>query len=149
MTFRVFSQKSAEWESPLKYYFIFHLVGNASSGVWTGALRLISQHTTRILPTRLWWLQWGLPKGISTNFNVPRSKHCLVVFKSTPNDRFFEKLFMEILLLTEFLPAICWEEITEEILFVFWCQAWSSNHGFTFNKPSHYLLEHGDFWGIS
>ena len=43
------------------------------------------------------------------------------VLKSTPNDRFFEKLFMAILfLLTEFLPEICWEEIAEEILFVFY-----------------------------
>ena len=38
--------------------------------------------------------------------------------KSTVNDRFLEKLFMAILLLvSEFLPEICWEEITEEILF--------------------------------
>ena len=41
------------------------------------------------------------------------------VLKSTPNDRFFEKLFMVIFyLLSEFLPEICWEEIAEEILFV-------------------------------
>ena len=40
--------------------------------------------------------------------------------KATPNDRFFEKLFMAILfLLSDFLPEICWEEIAEEILFVF------------------------------
>ena len=40
--------------------------------------------------------------------------------KSTPNDRFFEKLFMAIFyLFSEFLPEICWQEIAEEILFVF------------------------------
>ena len=36
--------------------------------------------------------------------------------KSTPNDRFFEKLFMAILVyFQEFLPEICWQEIAEEI----------------------------------
>ena len=40
--------------------------------------------------------------------------------KSTPNDWLFEKLFMAIFyLFPEFLPEICWEEIAEEILFVF------------------------------
>ena len=65
--------------------------------------------------------------------------------KLTPNDRFFEKLFMTIFgidlklgptvfnktfhgsfnLLSEFLPEICWEEIAEEILFVFCFNLWS------------------------
>ena len=49
--------------------------------------------------------------------------------------------------LSEFLPEICWKEIAEEILFVFhfWCLAWGSNRDFTSNKPTHYLLDHGDF----
>ena len=68
--------------------------------------------------------------------------------KSTPNDRFFEKLFMAIFIwLSEFLPEICWEQIAEEILFVFrlfWCLTWDSNLGFSSNKPTHYLLDHGD-----
>ena len=58
--------------------------------------------------------------------------------KSTPNDR-FEKLFMAIL--------ICWEEIAEEILFVFRLDVWPgtrTNPGFSSNKPTHYLLDHGD-----
>ena len=38
--------------------------------------------------------------------------------KSTPNDRFLEKLFMAAFnLLSGFLPEICWEEIAEEIYF--------------------------------
>ena len=45
-------------------------------------------------------------------------------WKSTPNDRFFEKLLMAILLLSEFLPEIYWEEIAEEILFLFWFDVW-------------------------
>ena len=37
--------------------------------------------------------------------------------KSSPNDRFFEKLFMAIFnLLSQFLPEICWEEIVGEML---------------------------------
>ena len=28
---------------------------------------------------------------------------------------------------------------------LFWCLAWGSNPGFAFNKPTHYLLDHGDF----
>ena len=40
--------------------------------------------------------------------------------KSIPNDRFFEKLNMEVLVYSqEFLLEICWEEIAEEINFVF------------------------------
>ena len=43
---------------------------------------------------------------------------------------------------SEFLP-----EISEDILFVFCfrCLAWGSNPGFTSNKPTHYLLDYGDF----
>ena len=26
-----------------------------------------------------------------------------------------------------------------------WCLAWDSNPGFSFNEPTHYLLDHGDF----
>ena len=41
-------------------------------------------------------------------------------FKSTPNNRLFWETFHgSFNLLTEFLPEICWEEITEEIFFVF------------------------------
>ena len=29
----------------------------------------------------------------------------------------------------------------------FWCLAWDSNPGFSSNKPTHYLLDHGDFIG--
>ena len=28
---------------------------------------------------------------------------------------------------------------------LFWCLAWCSNPGFSSNKPTHYLLDHGDF----
>ena len=60
---------------------------------------------------------------------------------------FGETFHGSINLLSEFLPEICWEEIAVEILFVFrfWCLAWDSNPGFSSNKPTHYLLDHGDF----
>ena len=54
---------------------------------------------------------------------------------------FWETFHGIFILLSEFLPEICWEKIAEEILFVFW----GSNPGFTSNKPTHYLLDYGDF----
>ena len=42
------------------------------------------------------------------------------ILKSTPNDRYFEKILMAIIIYSELLPGICLEEITEEILFVFY-----------------------------
>ena len=63
--------------------------------------------------------------------------------KSTPNDRFLEKLFMAILfLLSEILPEICWEEIAKEILFR--CLVWGSNPGFMSKKPTYYLLDYAE-----
>ena len=59
--------------------------------------------------------------------------------KSTPNDRFFKKIFMAILICSQsFLPENCREEISKEILLVFY-------FGFMSNKPIHYLLDYGDF----
>ena len=69
--------------------------------------------------------------------------------KASPNDRFFWEIFHgnSFYLLLEFLPEICWEEIAEEIVFVFlfWCLVWGWNPGFMFNKPTYYLLDYGDF----
>ena len=31
----------------------------------------------------------------------------------------------------------------------FWCLAWGSNSGFSSNKPTHYLLDHGDFFNFA
>ena len=47
--------------------------------------------------------------------------------------------------LSEILPEISWKEIGEKILFVFSFDVWGSNPGFTSNKPTHYLLDYGDF----
>ena len=43
-------------------------------------------------------------------------------------------------LFSKFLPEICSEDIAEEILFVF-----CLNPGFLSNKPTHDLLDHGDY----
>ena len=48
---------------------------------------------------------------------ISAGTYCL---KSTPNDRFFEKLHDSFNLLSEFLP-----EIAEDILFVFCFDVWS------------------------
>ena len=57
---------------------------------------------------------------------------------------FWETFHGNFYLLSELLPEICWEEIVEEIFFVFRL-AWDSNPGFLYNKPTHYLLDYGDF----
>ena len=53
---------------------------------------------------------------------------------------FFEKLFMAILLLTEFLPEICWEEIASEILFVFCFDVWPGARTLAFRLISQNTL---------
>ena len=61
--------------------------------------------------------------------------------KSTPNDRFFEKLFMAVFfnLLSEFfLPEICWEEIAEEIFFVFCFDVWPGERTLTLRLISQH-----------
>ena len=63
---------------------------------------------------------------------------------STPNEIFFRNFTWQFCLIPEFLPEICWEDVAEEI-FAFWCLNWGLNRGFMSNKPTHYLLEYGDF----
>ena len=68
--------------------------------------------------------------------------------KSTPNDRIF-------------LKNSSWHLITHRVFarkllrgnrrrktfrILFWCLAWGSNPDFSSNKPTHYLLDHGDFF---
>ena len=69
--------------------------------------------------------------------------------KSTPNDRFFffEKLFMEILFTLRVFARNQLRRNRRRNTFriSFWCLAWGSNPGFSSNKPTHYLLDYGDF----
>ena len=64
--------------------------------------------------------------------------------KSIPNDGFFKKLFMAILIYSakRKSPKNCF------LVFLFWCLAWGSNPGFSSNKTTHFLLDHGDFNSI-
>ena len=67
--------------------------------------------------------------------------------KSTPNDKFFEKLFMAILFT---LRVFCqksaeWKSPTIYCLyFVLMSGLGFENPGFTSNKPTHYLLDRDD-----
>ena len=69
------------------------------------------------------------------------------VLKSISNDRFFEKLFHAILftlrVFARNLQRGCRRRSTFCILF--WCLAWGWNLGFTSNRPTLYLLDHGGF----
>ena len=67
--------------------------------------------------------------------------------KSTPNDRFFEKLFMAILFTLRVFARNLLRGNRRRYTFPisFWCLAWDSNPDFSSNKPTHYLLDHGDF----
>ena len=69
------------------------------------------------------------------------------ILKSTSNDRFFEKLFMAfVFTLRVFARNLLRENRRRNTFRIsFWCLAWDSNHGFTSYKPTHYLLDHGDF----
>ena len=70
------------------------------------------------------------------------------VLKSTPNGRFFEKLFMAILFpLRVFARNLLRGNSRRNTfnIFFFWCLVWGSNPGSSSNKPTHYLLDHGDF----
>ena len=59
--------------------------------------------------------------------------------KSTPNDRFFEKLFIATLYQhSDFLPEICWEEIAEEMFFVFCFDIWLGARTLAFHLRSQH-----------
>ena len=60
---------------------------------------------------------------------------------------FLRNFSWQFYLLSELLPEICWEEIAEEIFFVFCFDVWlgCSNPGFSCNKATHYLLDHGHY----
>ena len=100
---------------------------------------------------------WPLLPSVRT-IDLVSHTTCVVcvrfIQKSTPNNNLFEILFMAILvlpeLLLEFLPEICWEEIVEEILFVFCFDVWPWDRtlALCLNKPTHFLLDFGDFKSV-
>ena len=70
--------------------------------------------------------------------------------KSSPNDRFFWETFHG-----NFIYSQCYCQKSAErkspkkyfsyFVLMLCCLAWNSNLGFLSNKPTHYLLDHGDF----
>ena len=63
--------------------------------------------------------------------------------KSTPNDKFFEKLFMAILFSSQSFCQKSAERKSPKKYFSYFVLM--SNPGFSSNKPTHYLLYRGDF----
>ena len=74
---------------------------------------------------------------------ISSGTYCL---KSTTNDRFFEKLFMVIWFTLRVFARnlLRGNHRRNTFCILFWCLAWDSNLGFTSNKPTHYLLDHGE-----
>ena len=57
----------------------------------------------------------------------------------TPNDRFFLRNFSwQFYLLSEFMPEICWDEIIEEIIFVFCFNDWPGTRTLALRLPTSY-----------
>ena len=75
---------------------------------------------------------------------ISSGTYCL---KSTTNDRFFEKLFMVIWFTLRVFARnlLRGNHRRNTFCILFWCLAWDSNLGFTSNKPTHYLVDYGDF----
>ena len=67
--------------------------------------------------------------------------------KSTPNDRFLRNFFMAgWFTLRVFARNLLRENRRRNTFRIsFWCLAWDWNPGFSSNKPTHYVLDHGDF----
>ena len=68
-------------------------------------------------------------------------------FKSTVNGQILWETFHgSFYLLSDFLARNLLRENRRRNTFriSFWCLAWDSNPGFSSNKPTHYLLGHGD-----
>ena len=63
------------------------------------------------------------------------------------NDRFFVKLFMAILFALRVFARNLLRGIRRRKIFriLFWCVAWGSNPDSSSNKPTHYLIDHGNF----
>ena len=70
--------------------------------------------------------------------------------KSTPNDRFFEKLFMAVLIILRVFARNLLRGNRRRNTFriLFWCLDWGSNPGLPSNKTTLYILDHGDFSSV-
>ena len=66
---------------------------------------------------------------------------------STPSDRFLRNLTRQVYLLSGFFSEICWKEVTEENFSYFIFDDWPGvrTQAFPTNKPTHCLLDYGDY----
>ena len=128
------SESKGEFALRTTVCFLFwntYIIGHYNPSVWI--IDLVS-HTTYVVCVNF------IHKWRDLQFKVDSERHII-----------WETFHGNFYWLSEFLPEICWEEIAEEILFVFHfflCLAWDSNPGFSSNKPTHYLLENGDFFSF-
>ena len=67
--------------------------------------------------------------------------------KTIPNGKFEKSLFMAVLITLRVSARnlLKGNRRINTFCISFWCLAWASNSGFTSNKATHYLLDHGDF----
>ena len=124
---RNFCRKFAERKSPKKYFFNFVLMSGLGLETWL----YTSKKPTHYL------LDHG--DYISGGFYS---------LKSTPNDCIFEKLFHgRILCILGIFAGNLLRQNRRRNTFciLFWCLAWGLKPGLTSNKPTHYLLDYGDF----
>ena len=70
--------------------------------------------------------------------------------KSTPNDSFWETFHGNFIYYKSFCQKSAERNRRKNTSRIwFWCLTWGSNPGSSSNKPTHYLLDHGDFrWWI-
>ena len=104
---------------------------------------------------KLYTIRNAGPNNTTLQFLTPLMLCMLILYisvgtynlKSTPNDRFFEKLFMAIWFTLRVFARnpLRGNRRRNTFCILFCCLAWDSNPGFSSNKPTHYLLDHGDF----
>ena len=112
------------YDSEAKLYFSYTYVHNGSVKI----IYLLS-HTTYVVSVNF------IHKRRDQQFKVDSERHI------------FEKLFMEILFTLRVFGKnlLRGNHGINTFHILFWCLAWGSNIGFTSNKPTHYLLDYGDF----
>ena len=137
-------------ELHLKRWFLFFFLPKSASSVSRSQAHL-AKRCSRVYPTIF------VRRKDKTNYLSnqtwakcyhTRNKQDLQFKVDSERQIFLEKLFMAgLFLLSEFFAEICWEEIVAEILFIFRFDVWPGARTLAIasNKPTHYLLDHGDF----
>ena len=103
--------------------------------------------------TRTTWVAWEArtqPWLKTCNGQLCMYKCVTYNFNLSPDDRFLRNLSWQFYFNTQSLLLVicCWEEVAERHIFCHissWCLILDTNSGFTYNKPTHYFLDYGDF----